>query len=329
MKRWRLWLSLLVSALFLGIALRGMAWERLLASIGNARIGWLLPALLAYFVTVGLRTWRWATLLRPLKPVSVESLFPVMVIGYLGNNIYPFRIGELVRAYLLRRRAGIPISASLATVLVERVFDGISVLAFIFFALPLAPLAGENLQWLLVVASLIFFGALFFFLWLAPRPHLALRLLGAATRLLPPPTSARVLALGERFLGGLVSLRTGRALIQLFLSSLVIWLFETAKFWLVMQAFPLSLSWFALMLANGVITLVTVLPSAPGFIGTFDLPGIAVLVLYGVPEAVAAAYILTLHLVLWLPSVLVGFFYMIREGLHWSDFERLEDAHLS
>lgn len=325
-KRWRLWLSLLVSALFLGIALQGMAWERLAESVRNADLVWLVPALLTYFVTVGLRAWRWAALLRPLKAVATGALFPVMVIGYLGNNIYPFRIGEVVRAYLLRRREGIPISASLATILVERVFDGVAVLAFVFFALPLAPVGGENLQLLLVIATIAFAGALIFFLVMAARPRLALRPLATGTRILPPGGCERIVGLGERFLEGLGALRTGHALLKLFLSSIVIWLFETAKFWLVMQAFPFSLNWFALMLLNGVITLVTVLPSAPGFIGTFDLPGIAVLVLYGIPEALAGAYILTLHLVLWQPSVLVGFVYMVREGWHWSDFSRVEGA---
>jgi hypothetical protein len=117
--------------------------------------------------------------------------------------------------------------------------------------------------------------------------------------------------------------------LELIASSIVIWLFETGKFWLVMQAFPFSVSWYALMLMGGVIALMTVIPSAPGFIGTFDLPGIAMLVLYGVPETLAGAYILVLHLVLWLPSVVVGFIFMIREGVHWSDFGRLESAELS
>lgn len=328
-RQWRLWLSLLVSALFLGIAVQGLAWGRVVESVRAARVGWLIPALLAYFLTMGLRTWRWTYLLRPLKQMAVSSLFPVMVIGYLGNNIYPFRIGEVVRAYLLRRREEIPISASLATILVERVFDGVAVLVFIFFALPLVPLNGRNLQLLLLAGTLAFSGALLIFLLLALRPGIALRSLTLFTRFLPPALSSRTLRLSERFLEGLTSLRTGRALLLLFLSSLLIWFFETAKFWLVMQAFPFRLSWFALMLLIGVINLVTVLPSAPGFIGTFDLPGIAVLVLYGVPESLAGAYILTLHVVLWLPSIVVGFVYMIREGVQWCDFGRLEETVLS
>lgn len=328
-KQWRLWLSLLLSALFLGIAVQGLAWGRVAGTLRTARIAWLIPAMLAYFLTVGLRSWRWAYLLRPLKQAPVSSLFPVMAIGYLGNNIYPFRIGEVVRAYLLRRREEIPISASLATILVERVFDGVAVLVFIFFALPLVPLSGGSLRLILLAGTLAFAAALVIFLLLALRPRLALRALTLFTRFLPQELSAQTLTLGQRFLEGLTSLRSVRALLLLFLSSLLIWLLETAKFWLVMQAFPIALSWFALMLLNGVINLVTALPSAPGFIGTFDLPGIAVLVLYGVPESLAGAYILTLHVVLWLPSIVVGIVYMIREGVRWSDFSRLEETVLS
>jgi hypothetical protein len=74
------------------------------------------------------------------------------------------------------------------------------------------------------------------------------------------------------------------------------------------------------MLMNGIVNLATTLPSAPGYIGTFDGPGIAVLVLYGVEEAVAGAYTLVLHAALWLPVTLLGAYYMVREGLGWSDF---------
>ena len=74
------------------------------------------------------------------------------------------------------------------------------------------------------------------------------------------------------------------------------------------------------MLMNGVVNLATTLPSAPGYVGTFDAPGIEVLTLYGVREAVATAYTLVLHAALWLPVTLLGAYYMFREGLGWSDF---------
>lgn len=322
MKRLRLWLGLLISTLFLWLALRNLNLDEVGASLGEANYRWLLPAVLAYFVTVGARSWRWTYLLRPVEAVPARRLFSVVVIGYLGNNIYPFRVGELLRAYLLRRQEGISAGAGLATIFLERVFDGLTILSFVFLALPLAPLPSDGIRSLLVVSSALFFGALLFFLALAARPQTALQLLDFFLRFLRPGWRPPVLALGRRFLTGLASLRDWRTLLILFFFSVVIWLLETVKYWLVMQAFPFALDFMALIFMNGVVNLATILPSAPGYVGTFDAPGIAVLVLYDVREAVAGAYVLALHAALWLPSTVVGLIFMARKGLSWSTFDQ-------
>jgi hypothetical protein len=104
---------------------------------------------------------------------------------------------------------------------------------------------------------------------------------------------------------------------MVFATSVVIWLLETAKYYFVTFAFNFHVSFFALMLMNGIVNLATTIPSAPGYVGTFDTPGIAVLVAYGVEPGIAAGYTLTLHAALWLPITLLGAYYMAREGLHW------------
>jgi hypothetical protein len=113
---------------------------------------------------------------------------------------------------------------------------------------------------------------------------------------------------------------------MIFFTSLVIWLLETVKYWFVMYAFSFSVSFFVLMLMNGVVNLATTLPSAPGYVGTFDTPGIEVLKVFGVDPVVAAAYTLVLHAALWLPITLLGFYYMIREGLSWTDLGKAAEA---
>ncbi|MEJ5225923.1 MAG: lysylphosphatidylglycerol synthase transmembrane domain-containing protein, partial [Anaerolineales bacterium] len=94
--------------------------------------------------------------------------------------------------------------------------------------------------------------------------------------------------------------------------------------WFVMHAFPFEVSFFALMLMNGIVNLATTIPSAPGYIGTFDAPGIAVLTAYGVDQAMAAGYTLVLHVVLWVPITLLGAWFLAREGIKWSDTLREE-----
>ena len=93
-----------------------------------------------------------------------------------------------------------------------------------------------------------------------------------------------------------------------------------------MQAFDFQVSFFALMLMNGIVNLATTIPSAPGYVGTFDAPGIAVLTAYGVDHGIATGYTLVLHAALWLPITLLGGYYMLREGIRWQGGEILESG---
>ena len=323
LKRWRFWIGVVISAVFLWWALRGLQLSEVWADMRAANYGWLIPSVAVYFMAVWARTWRWDYMLRPLKHIPLRRLFPVVVIGYMGNNIYPFRAGEVLRAYVLRQREDVAMSASLATVIVERVFDGLVMLVFVFAALPLAPIPSEGIRSVVVVASIAFFGALILFFALAAVPQ---RILVSAdwlsNRFLPPRLRQPLMTFAARFMVGLGSLRSFRNVLMIFLSSIVIWLLETVKYWFVMHAFDFEVSFFALMLMNGIVNLATTLPSAPGYIGTFDGPGIAVLTLYKVPEAVATAYTLVLHAALWLPITALGAYYMLRQGLGWADFSR-------
>jgi hypothetical protein len=106
--------------------------------------------------------------------------------------------------------------------------------------------------------------------------------------------------------------------LMIFLTSIVIWLFETMKYWFVMHAFSFQVSFYTLMLMNGIVNLATTIPSAPGYVGTFDKPGIAVLQAYGVDANVAGAYTFVLHAALWLPVTLVGGWFMLLELRKWN-----------
>jgi uncharacterized protein (TIRG00374 family) len=313
----------MISAVFLWLALRGLKLGEVVEDVREANYWWLVPSVATYFVAVWVRTWRWDYMLRPLKRIPVRRLFPVVVIGYMGNNIYPFRAGEVLRSYVLRRQEAVPMSASLATVIVERVFDGLVMLVFVFAALPLAPLPSDSIRWIVSVASVAFFAAVVVFFALAAAPERAMQLLTwASGRFVPSRFRQRVLDVAVRFLTGLESLRSFKNVLMIFFTSILIWLLETVKYWFVMHAFNFEVSFFALMLMNGIVNLATTLPSAPGYVGTFDAPGIAVLILYGVEEAVAGAYTLVLHAALWLPVTLLGAYYMIRNELGWSDIRQ-------
>jgi len=326
MKRWHFWLGIVISAVFLYVVLKGLRIGDMWDVVRGARYWWLVPGVAVYFIGVWVRAWRWHYLLRPLKSVPTRTMFPIVAIGYMGNNIYPARAGEVLRAMVLKRREAIPISASLATIIVERVFDGVVMLAFVFLNLPeLARMTADSgfvgdIQTLALLGVVAFIGALAAFLLAAMFPARAEGIVtGLANRLVPVRFREKVLGVTLRFLGGLESLRSPREALMVFITSVVIWLLETGKYWFVMQAFDFQVSFFALMLMNGIVNLATTIPSAPGYVGTFDAPGIAVLMAYNVGQAIAAGYTLVLHVALWLPITALGAYYMAREGIKWND----------
>lgn len=331
MKRWQFWAGVAISLIFLYFALRGLRLEELGQAVVGANYWWLIPGVAVYFVGVWVRAWRWHYLLRPVKAIPTRTMFPIVAIGYMGNNIFPARAGEVLRAVILKRNEGVPVSASLATIIVERIFDGVVMLAFVFLNLPeLARLTSDsgfvgNIQTVALWGAVAFIGALFVFLAAAMFPGQAETLLEwFVRRFIPERFREKILEIAHKFLGGLESLRSPREALMVFATSAVIWLLETGKYWFVMHAFPFEVNFFALMLMNGIVNLATTIPSAPGYVGTFDAPGIAVLVAYGVDKAVAAAYTLVLHVALWLPITALGAYYLAREGLSWRGVEKLK-----
>jgi len=326
MRRWQFWIGVLFSIFFLWLALRGLSLAEVLAVLPGVKYGWLFLGVAVYFLAVWARAWRWRYLLRPLKSISTRQLFPVVCIGYAGNNIFPARAGELLRAVVLKRREAVPVSASLATIIVERVFDGVVMLGFVFLNLPeLANLTSTSgfigsIRTLALWGTFIFLGVLAVFLVAAMFPQKAETAASfMINKFVPVRFREKILGFTMRFLGGLEALRSPKDVLMVFVTSVVIWLLETCKYWLVMQAFPFEVSFFALMLMNGIVNLATTIPSAPGYIGTFDAPGIAVLQAYGIEKTLAAAYTLVLHAALWLPITLIGAYYLLREGIKVSD----------
>ena len=328
MKKWQFWLGLVISLVFVVWVVRGLDWASFWVAVKSAEYWWLIPGVAVYLVGLWARAWRWHYLLRPIKAISTSKMFPIVCIGYMGNNIYPARAGEVLRAVILKRREGVPVSASLATVIVERIFDGVVMLAFVFLNLPeLARINSDSdsgfvgdIQSLTVWGAAAFLGALGIFLLAAMFPQVTARVgTWFVLHLTPKRLHEKIIGIMNKFLDGLASLRSPANVLMVFVTSVVIWLFETGKYWFVMHAFDFSVSFFALMLMNGIVNLATTIPSAPGYVGTFDKPGIAVLEAYGVGTAVATGYTLVLHIALWLAPTILGAYFMAREGIQWSD----------
>ena len=320
---WQFWLGLGVSVLLLLVLIYQVDLAEMRDALAEANYLYVIPAIGLYFIAVYFRAVRWRYLLSPLSLIPATRLYPVIVIGYMANNLLPARLGELVRSYYLARREPVNASSALATVAVERVYDGMTLLAWAAVAGPVLLVLGEfdgasdiaRTTWILVAGAtaVVFIVALVMLTILASldKDHKFFDLL---TRIAPTRFRPRVRELLRTFVQGLSILNSPSKHLGLFLLSLPVWGFEASTYYLIGYSFGIdqhfgSVGVFVLLvvLLTATSNLATSVPSSIGGIGPFEVVAQQTLIALGVGGSLAGAYAGFLHLVaLWLPVNLVG-----------------------
>ena len=339
-RRSRLWVGLLLAAACLLLVFRATDWTALGSAFRRADYGWIVLALPAFLFGYVIRGLRWHYLLAPIQRVPTRRLLPYLVIGFMANNVFPGRMGELVRPYLAGKRLGISSAASFATVVLERILDGLTML--LIFSTGSALLstrvqqaanseysilghsAAEFYHW--VHVSIL--AAAFLFSSLLMLGFMAItfqeRFFGSATRL------ARHLPLGirtkgeemlRRFVSGLAVLQSRAEMVSVFAFSVVAWAFEGMTYYFVARAFHLGLSFGAILMLMALVNLAIMVPASPGGWGPFEIVGVGYLKLLGVPEPSAIAYVLIVHSMIIVPISAWGVYFMAREGLSLREIE--------
>ena len=331
LRQWRFWLGLLVSLVFIW-----WLWSQITNfgqvqdAFQTANYWYLLPALAVYFLGVWVRAVRWRYLLAPVRLVPSSRLFPVVVIGYMANDVLPARMGELVRAYAIGEKENVSKSAAFATIVVERIFDGLTMVLFIggvlvmgFF--PFGPdlqrVFGPDLQKILAVAGIIFVGIFALFVAVAASPALTNAIVGLMLRFVPAGLRPKVSGLVQRFVEGLGILQSAKGTAIVLGLSVLAWLCEAAMYYILTFSFNLPLPFYALMLTAAVANLGTLVPSSPGYVGTFDALAVFALLLFLNADTyrnVAVSYTVLLHVALLVPITILGLYYWWRFNLSLS-----------
>ncbi len=309
-------LGFLLTLLFGGLALYKLNLREVGSALLEADYLFVAPALLATFCGYLLRAARWRVILLPSKEVSAGRLFSPLIIGFAVNNLLPARIGEFARAYLLGEKEGVSKSLSFATVVVERVLDGLTLIFALFLVSLLFPLPGWGRK--MGLFSLLFFGGAlaFLFLLLYGREEMSrvvkwlVSFLGLADR------ATQVV---DSFAGGTEALRRRHLIPSLVLLSTLVWSCETISYLLLTLAFPLSLSpltrvvaaLFVMVVAN----LGVLIPSSPGYIGTFHFFAMSALAVFGAARETALSYAVVSHAMQYLLVTGLGLLFLWRENL--------------
>ena len=320
------WIGLGIGTGLLALFFMTGDWTRLGDALAQANYWYIVPAILLYQLSVVLRTMRWQVLLRHMRPIPVSRLYPVVVIGYMANNLLPMRIGELVRSYYLSEREHVSKTSTLVTIVIERLLDALTLLAFIAVIAIFVPLLavaegfGESsrIPWPALVAgiSLPFFLAFGGLMLAANWPARAAALGATLLTPLPNAISDRLRPLIELVIEGLAALGNPWTVLGMFLVSVPLWLLEAGLFMTLGYAFGLESAYdstfemaVAMILVTAISNIGSSVPAAPGGIGLFELVARETLVLLPlavIDRSTATAYVTVVHAVLLLPMIVLG-----------------------
>ena len=280
---------------FLALALYRVPLEAVGATIASANPICIAAAMSVYAVNLSLRAWRWQIILRPVATIRYSTVARALVVGYGLNAIMPARLGELFRAELLKKDLGLSRTSTLSSIVVERLFDGLTVIGCLGLGLLLAARQDTAaLVNVLVIAS-AFFGVILLVALCLARPGTS----GAFAR--SPRLSAQLMMVRQ----ALHILRT-RRIVAVALLTLIIYLPDTLSLWLIVKAVGLQLGFADTLVLLGAASLSTLLPSGPAFLGTLQFAYALVIEFAGASRAVGIAAATLDQLFILLPIALIA-----------------------
>lgn len=307
----------LVSAAFTYFAVRSIDFDAFRRGLAESNYWWLLPAAGLMAVGVLIRAVRWRLLFPPGARPPLGSTTRALLIGQFFNSILPARAGEAVRIIVLHRETNTSRAQAAGTALVERIYDVVGLLILLFVFVPLLP----EVDWLrraavfgAVLGALVAAGILVLSLF-GVR---AVRLFVQPFRRLPWIRDQHVEAVSERLAQGLWALHRPAMALPAFALTLASWLVFAASFWLLSIGFGFDVGYAGGMLVLVATSLVLVIPSLPGAIGTFEAAAVVALRAYDVEESEALAYAVVLHALNLFPFIAVGYVLLhghVRRGI--------------
>jgi len=297
-----------LTALALWLSFRNLDWNDLAESFSRVHISWVVLAVVNVLFTVYALGWRWRILLESKQNLPMSYMFKLNIISQYLNIIVPGRFGEIAKAWLPAKRYRISGSYVLGTVVIEKIFDFFAwVLLWVsvpaFFALR-DRLKGYTIA---VVICFVLILLLVLVVW---KRELMRKWLYYFSSLLPEKIKKRVFNFLERGMEAFSLLKRSRTSLIIVLYTALIFLLSTLTNFLLFKAYDFRLSFFEALILLLVIQVGSAPPSVPGKIGIFEYMVILGLTLFAINKTDAMSYALMLHLVSYLPKIILGFIFM-------------------
>jgi uncharacterized protein (TIRG00374 family) len=314
----KLALGIFIGTFFMFLAIRKVELSQMWHAFKDANYWYLLPTIPIVFLSHFLRALRWRYLLDPIRRVDVGSLFSSLIIGYMANTVMPAHLGEILRAYVLGKKRSISASATFATIVMERLIDVFTLLVLMVLAIFIYPFP----TWVRNSGYIMFAGTIGLFLSLILLKKLSSPMqavLAFALRPFPRRLQKKIEDALEKFISGIVPLKRFSDYVTVSLFSVLIWACYGLVFYFSLHAFDFvqtfHLPWSASLILLVVTTIGVVIPSSPGYVGTYHYLCQISLGMFGVAAGPALSYAALVHGINFLPVFVVGLVFAYYEGV--------------
>jgi uncharacterized protein (TIRG00374 family) len=328
----KFWLGISVSIFFMALLFKDIDFNMLWSVLIKVDYRFIVLAVIFNFISFYFRAVRWHYLLIPEKRIQLSSLYSATVIGYMANNLLPARLGEFVRAYTLAQREGLQTPAVFASLVIDRLFDGFTVmliLLFTIFTLRL-PQGISNAETVLrtggIVTFILYLGVIVFLILLK---HQTIRTLAWTSILLKPfpqQLSDRIIPLLGSFIGGIRMSSKGGHIAAVLFSSLTVWLFCVIPVEMVLLGFGIHLPITASMFILVLLVFAVMVPASPGYIGTYHSACFMGLSAFGIAKSTALSIALVLHGIGFFPVIIAGFYYLWKNKISLNTVRKASDS---
>jgi hypothetical protein len=320
----RIAVSVLISVVFLWFALMNVDWGEALAAMRGARYSLVLLMLPITVATLYIRALRWRVFLGTVGVAPMSSLVSATNIGFMANMVLPLRAGEVVRPVLLSRKESLSLSGVLGSCLVERIFDMFSILILFGVAVVWVDVSARVQQWGYALLSVAVSAAVVLAV-LRFQEARALRVSRWVCDFLPERYGNALYGFVEGFVRALAMLDSPAAFVRAFGWSFFLWAVIGSLYVLGFWAFHLDVPALkGALILTAIVAIAVSVPSAPGFIGSYQLGCVLALGIFGVGESAALAYSLVLHMTQFVAVIGAGLYSLWKEGMSLRDVEAQE-----
>lgn len=313
----RVLVGILISIFFIFLILKNIDIKSMLKIIAGGQYLWLLPYLCSITFAFIIRSVRWKFLFSPVKKFGPLELFPCLIMGFAANLIFPVRIGEFVRAYIVGKKHAVSKSASFATIVLERITDGIGILVLLSIALIFLP---KVPPW---TKKMFISGIVFFIIALVVVGVLIVKKsytdLLKRIPFLKDETKERIVQKAKKFITGFEIIKDVKSFFAIIFLSVFIWLCESMNVYLLVRIIGIHLPFSAVIFVLFVTVIGLIIPAAPGSVGTFEFFFVTSIMFFGVSKVNGLAAALIIHVVGIILIMSLGVYYFIKEGISYKE----------